>query len=95
MTTHRGTQVSSDPAAMTAPRSGGPVKRNYERNAKANRRHLLPPNLDWCGCCGRLCVAGEIWCHDCAPHVTGSGYPWDQTWFAQHGGEACPFTDAA
>jgi len=53
---------------------------------------LLPPAGDWCGCCGRPCDPGAIWCALCAAHVTGKG-PWhEQTWYATHRGEDCPFS---
>jgi hypothetical protein len=33
-----------------------------------------------------------IWCALCAAHVTGKGQPHDQTWYATHAGEDCPFS---
>jgi len=74
--------------------------RDYAKNVRMNRRHrealgLLPPKGDWCGCCGRPCGAGDIWCRDCKTHVTGAGAPWDQTWSATHPGQECPFVEVS
>jgi len=54
---------------------------------------LLPPEGDWCGCCGHASVPGGLWCEDCLPHVTSEGPPHERTWYATHEGEDCPYAD--
>ena len=54
---------------------------------------VLPPDGNWCGCCGRPCPAPGLWCDDCLFHIRlGPTSLHDQTWYAQHG-TICPFTD--
>lgn len=55
---------------------------------------LLPPDGNWCGCCGRPAPAPWIWCDDCLFHVELGGEKplHERTWHAQHG-TICPYTD--
>lgn len=45
---------------------------------------------DFCGCCGRQCNTGELWCRDCKAHVLDGGHLWERTYFARYERE-CPF----
>jgi hypothetical protein len=49
---------------------------------------------DYCGCCGRECRRGHLWCQDCEAHLLPSEprhrFSHERTYFAQHGKE-CPF----
>lgn len=55
---------------------------------------LLPPEGNWCGCCGRPCAEPWLWCDDCLFHVELAGEKplHERTWYAQHG-ELCPFIE--
>ena len=49
---------------------------------------LLPPDGNWCRCCGRPCPEPWLWCDDCLFHIRlGPTSLHDQTWYAQHGPE--------
>ncbi len=58
-----------------------------------NEQSHVPPRTEcYCGCCGRPCGAGAVWCADCVPHLSPNAQkpPWDRTHFARFRRE-CPF----
>ena len=64
-----------------------------EQFEKQRERILLPPDGNWCGCCGRPAPAGARWCWQCLEHVDAeAARAEDATWYAQHG-TVCPFID--
>lgn len=68
-------------------------RRGIAPPARAERRLPLFPAADeWCGCCGRLCEPGALWCVLCLQHVAKDGSIEERTWCATHDGEDCPFS---
>lgn len=62
----------------------------------ASRRGVARPaylsETDFCGCCGRHAVVGQLWCFDCAFHIREHRDIPERTWYAQYG-TVCPFVD--
>lgn len=84
---------TSAPRAYQGP--AGPVRITPQNliNPTPTESPLLPPDGNWCGCCGRPCAEPWLWCNDCLFHITLEPEALhERTWFAQHG-TICPFTD--